>query len=188
MSPPIARKSIFISHVNGDKLAELVLTKLASTLKLELGQGHEGYEIVFDRENISPGEEWRHRIYEWLEECPAAIVLISPDAFVHDKPWVRYETFYLAVRRSTRRNVIMVPVVIGQTQGQLEDEPDFEPARIKEIKWVTCLDPHDDATLEEITKQIASALKSAELPVCGARVVEGLVKAIAEILNDYPLY
>jgi hypothetical protein len=185
-SPPVARSSIFISHVNGDASAEPVLAAITAKLKSELGGMHEGYNLVWDRESISAGDEWRTRIYEWLEECPAAVILISPGAFLPEKPWVAYETFYLTVRRKIRRGLVIIPVVIGIAEEQVKRKPDFEPANIREIKWVSCPDPNDQAALAKVVKEIAAALKSSGLRPRGTIVLEGIARGIAEILDDHP--
>ena len=176
---PSAAKSIFVSHTNDDELAELVLKEIVAAFGEKPAE--DGLELVFDRESIGAGVSWRQRIFEWLEYCPAAILLISPDSFLHEKPWVAREAYFLAVRRSVRSNVLIIPVIVGDVKSRLKTEPDFEPAQIDEIKWIECADPHDANERAEVVAQIRAALESRKQSSPSA--LSGLEKAVADLLS-----
>jgi hypothetical protein len=156
MSPaPSAQNSIFVSHTNGDELAEHVLQKLLAAFARKPDEADSDLQLVCDRTSIAPGDPWRHRIYEWLEYCPAAVVLISPGSFLHDKPWVAKEAYYLSVRSLLRGNVVIVPVTIGDVAQKLSTEPDFKPAQISEIEWISCPDPYNEGALRPSSSRFA---------------------------------
>ena len=147
MDLPSARESIFVSHVNGDAAAEKVLARLTEKLCDALGAGHASYKIVWDRQSIFPSDDWRDRIFQWLWDCPAAVILVSLDAFLSSKPWVSSETFFLSVRRkqadASGGTVIIVPVVIGTAIEKLTTTQTFEPSNLREIAYIHCDDPSD---------------------------------------------
>ena len=177
-----------VSHVNGDEPAELVLSELNAKLISELGAAHAGYKLVYDRETICPGEEWRMKIYEWLEECPAALILLSPMALDPSKPWVANESFYLFVRRRLRGegNLVIVPIFIGGTEQQVGKGSYFEPASVAETKSVVCSDAADKSVLGRLIIDVANALKLRGLRPLHQKAPEGLAGAIARFLARYP--
>ncbi len=176
--PPEPSASIFVSHTNGDALAQRVLDAL------QAAGAPQGLQFVCDRDSIAVGEHWRQRIYEWLEYCPAAVLLISPDSFLPEKPWVAREAFFLAVRMLVRGNVLIIPVTVGDVAQRLKTEPGFEPAQTREIEWIGCPDPHDQEALAQVIERINAALLS--LNPKKQQALSGLAKDIARILAAHP--
>ena len=182
---PNARKSIFVSHVNEDDDAEAVLAALNADLVSTLGQGYESYNIVYDRKDIGYGDDIHARIYDWLDECPAAIILISSKAFGSAKPWVALESFYLCVRRQLRRNLTVIPILIGNCERLFEDKQDFKPAKVHDIKRIRCSDPKDPRLLAEVVAQVSATLKN-NLKLADVAVPEGLAGGIYRFLELHP--
>ena len=176
--PPEPSVSIFISHTNGDELAQRVLDALLAA------GAPQGLQFVVDYNNIAVGEHWRQRVYEWLENSPAAVLLISPGCFGPGKTWVKQEAFYLTVRGSQRGNLLIIPVTVGDVAQRLKTEPDFEPALLSEIKWIPCPDPYDQEALARVIEQIRTALASLRPNERGA--LTGLAKDIEQILTVHP--
>ncbi|MFI9206458.1 toll/interleukin-1 receptor domain-containing protein [Streptomyces sp. NPDC053048] len=97
---------VFISHsANRDPHARALRDRVAARLNADK------YEVLLDAQEMRPGEEWRPRLYEWLRECRAAIVLLNRDAL--ESAWVRREVSILMWRRSFNRSLFVMPVLVG---------------------------------------------------------------------------
>jgi TIR domain len=69
-------------------------------------EGHLEDPFWLDREKIKPGDLWRTKIFEAMEEAHAAVLLLSKEA-VHESDFVKIEAAYLIVR-----NVKQFPLVL----------------------------------------------------------------------------
>lgn len=177
---PSPAKSIFVSHTNDDELADVVLNKLVEAFRKEPPAC--GLRLVYDGGDIQAGEAWRQRIFEWLDNCPAAILLVSPGSFLREKPWVAREAFFLAVRRAVHQNVLVIPVTIGGARKQITEGPEFEPAQTRELEWIECPDPRDAHALAQVVEKVRLALTCLPAPLA----LSGLSHALSVILTLHP--
>jgi hypothetical protein len=181
--------SIFISHVNGDPDAEEVLQALVGELNGHLAPTHDAYEIAYDRK-ILVGEAWRAAIYGWLVTCPAAVLIISKQAFDPEKPWVSHEATCLtalkAHREACRQNLLIIPVVLEGAEALLSSKSAFKPSLITEVTRLRFPDPDKPlATVSDLVKAIAERIKDA-LPPCGAEQPAGLAAVLRDKLSELP--
>jgi hypothetical protein len=88
------------------------------------------------------------------------VLLISPDSFLPEKPWVARAAFFLGVRMFVRGNLLIIPVIVGDVAQRLKTEPGFEPAWTSEIEWIRCPDPHDQKALAQVIERICTVLAS----------------------------
>ncbi|MEE4424092.1 toll/interleukin-1 receptor domain-containing protein [Streptomyces bugieae] len=97
---------VFLSHSSkADPHAREVRELVAHGLR------RRGYDVLVDVEGLSEGEEWRARVYHWLAECEAAVVLVNRHAL--ESEWVRKEAALLMWRRFFNPALHVVPALVG---------------------------------------------------------------------------
>ncbi|MEI8020964.1 MAG: toll/interleukin-1 receptor domain-containing protein, partial [Schlesneria sp.] len=82
-----------------------------------------GYIVDID-ENIDAGDRWSDRLYHWLLECSAAVVIISQEA--HSSNWCRREWEVLAARAKVVSNFRLVPIRVSAGVEYPEVFEDFQ--------------------------------------------------------------
>jgi len=179
--PPFAKKEIFISHVNGDEEAEKVLKALDDRLRETLGPGFEDYKVVYDTKEVRAGAAWRKQIKSWIDECHAAVVLISEGMFKAHKPWVRYE-FALLSSRWEKGGLGLVPVLVGNVAKKYKSDAVIKAFNLGEVQTYTCPDVSDLAVAEAVRK-IADGLRAGGL---ASRPPPGLAASLARIFELHP--
>ena len=88
---------VFVSHSSQDDEFTLAFVR-ALRDNLGIQESGDASEILVDRVDLRPGDEWRAVVYHWLAECRAAVVLLSRAAL--DSAWVRREVNILLWRRA----------------------------------------------------------------------------------------
>ena len=166
--------SVFVSHTNGSLGADKVIAALQMAFGEE-AQGVAKLRLGVDRDNIEVGANWRQQIYEWLNGCCAAVVLISPESFTPGS-WVANEAFSLMVRRA-RDDLPIVAVHIGDVTERVRTGPEFKASGIYEVKGIQCPNPPDDADLKAIVAEVRR-----EVERVAPLALEGLGKSIAKTL------
>jgi hypothetical protein len=102
---------IFLSH--SSKTPEA----LADVDQLRTRLIQAGFEVRLDFRTILGGEDWNFEIDQWMSECGAAVILLSPAALASD--WVLTEARILQWRRQFDPHLKIVPVTIdGVTKAQ----------------------------------------------------------------------
>src|SRR3954447_5277223 len=103
---------VFVSHSSRSEDDRRWLTELVRGMRT----GDDAVEVLYDREEIAPGQRWREVINQMLAECHAAVVLLTDAAMGSD--WVlkeativrwRYDMEY--DRGAGRPRFILLPVV-----------------------------------------------------------------------------
>jgi hypothetical protein len=97
---------IFISHADADQeVARIVATTLS---RISLQQIKVWYSSDTSATGgIAPGEVWTQALLKRLEEGSTLIAIVTPNSF--EKPWLHFETGYVAGRRETE----IIPVCVG---------------------------------------------------------------------------
>ncbi|MFF3379201.1 toll/interleukin-1 receptor domain-containing protein [Streptomyces sp. NPDC002680] len=97
---------VFISHsTRGDSYATAVRLQLVSALR------ERGYDVLVDVDGLLPGDTWHPRLYEWLLECRAAVVLLNRSALA--SRWVHREVDILMWRHHFNPSFLVLPAPIG---------------------------------------------------------------------------
>jgi len=109
---------VFISHsTSRDEYGRWVREALCQGLR------DRGYEVLVDADGLRSGDEWRPRLYCWLRECRAAVVLLNRAALESD--WVRREADILMWRRSFNGSLLVLPVLVGDVTAEDVREAGF---------------------------------------------------------------
>jgi hypothetical protein len=130
---------VFISHSTSktDTYSKTVRDLVAAGLKDNV------YTVLLDTERLTPGENWRPRIYQWLRECRAAVVLLNRSAL--DSPWVKRETDILMWRRSFNPSLVVLAAPVGGVRSGDVAEAGFR--ELSELQWVRESDGRDSSAL-----------------------------------------
>jgi hypothetical protein len=106
------RKKVFISHsASGDDFAARVRDKLSAELELR------NYHVLVDVQGLRAGQDWNPQLYQWLDECQAAVILLSAGALT--STWVRRETNILLWRRARNPAFTVIPALLGVRAGDV---------------------------------------------------------------------
>ncbi|MFV2055994.1 MAG: toll/interleukin-1 receptor domain-containing protein [Thiohalomonadales bacterium] len=113
---------LFISHSSKTELNQVKLKKVCDDLS------DAGFDVLTDQ-LIQAGDEWRPRLFEWMAECHAAIILMSVDAF--DSSWVQVESTILAWRRCIDSKFTLICVLMDEVVSpeDMTDDPLFAVTR-----------------------------------------------------------
>jgi TIR domain len=94
---------IFISHSSADK--PKLVRRLAEDLK------YVGHEVWYDEWTIQAGESLAEKIDQGIQECDYFVIVLSEAAL--RSRWVRQELNAAVVREIERKNVFVIPILIG---------------------------------------------------------------------------
>jgi hypothetical protein len=169
MPTPETCRTIFISHANDDDVAKPIYDALCHGLESLLGPTHAGYRAVHDGQ-LRLGDDWEQRILGWLENCEAAVLLISPKALRPDYPWVAFEA-WMASRRARRYGGRIITVLAGISQVELDQHSLLKQCRLTQFQLFICKDPVAEA--EAVAAKIAEDLR-VELTALPDRELVGL--------------
>jgi hypothetical protein len=100
---------IFLSYKHQHARSEAIRRQLEAELL------QHGYDVLVD-ETLRGGDRWPTRLYEWVLECAAAVVLASPDAKTSD--WCQREWHVLAARAAAS-GLRVIPVCIDLPPSEL---------------------------------------------------------------------
>lgn len=98
---------LFLSHSSPTAETKDRLCELAQQIKACLDPG-EQIEVLFDLEQITGGDDWRHRIAFMLHICHGGVVLLDDAAMKSD--WVLAEATFLSFRRAWHHSFVFIPV------------------------------------------------------------------------------
>ena len=113
---------VFTSYKRDHDLTRAAKASLSGLIR-ELG-----YIADID-EDIDAGDRWSDRLYHWLLECSAAVVIISQEA--HSSTWCRREWEVLAARAKVVSNFRLVPVRVSTDVEYPEVFEDFQRIDIR---------------------------------------------------------
>jgi TIR domain len=127
---------VFISH-GTDKSIDAELAFL-DALHAELcapGDGRPGPEVLLDRTRLEAGDDWTGVLHDWLAECHAAVLLLSPRAL--SRPWVLKEATVLAFRWNIDPSFTLIPVMLpGVDSKMLAEHPSLSALSLPDIQSV----------------------------------------------------
>ncbi|MFH8802599.1 toll/interleukin-1 receptor domain-containing protein [Streptomyces sp. NPDC017936] len=104
----------FISHSDHDGTGNARSVTRAVKERLT----DQGWAVKVDMDDLRPGDLWRDRLYQYLAECRAAVVLLNRAALT--SPWVRREVNMLLWRKALGSPVTLVPVLLdGVTSADI---------------------------------------------------------------------
>lgn len=130
---------LFISHSSKTDENVEVLDQVCKALQVD-------FEVLVDK-RIKPSEEWFPCLYEYMNECHAAVILLSNEALESD--WVRAEAAILCNRRriQDKFKLILIPLD-GLAIEQIDKQPFFKAISITDFQAIRdCQN-----TIEIITK------------------------------------
>ena len=96
---------LFVSHSTPDAERPR-LTALVGAI--EAAAGELPLDIIYDKEQLAPGDDWRQRIAFMLHACHAAIVLLDENA--RNSDWVLTESIFLSLRNQVDPDFQFIPV------------------------------------------------------------------------------
>ena len=95
---------LFISHSSGTDTLERLHDLVAEIELASQGQ----VKVIYDKNQIVSGDDWRRRIALMLHVCHGAVVLLDAAALL--SPWVLAESTFLSLRRSYDAKFSFIPV------------------------------------------------------------------------------
>jgi hypothetical protein len=139
--------SIFISHSSrDDEEARAIRTRLSEVLA---GEPYH-YKVLLDEEGIRAGHLWETELNRWLAECGGAVLMLTEQALASE--WVKKEAAILLWRQSLGSRVVIIPLLIGVTQAQVETA--FPVAGIFKLEYLQVTDGEDaDELIETIADE-----------------------------------
>ncbi|NNB99630.1 toll/interleukin-1 receptor domain-containing protein [Corallococcus exiguus] len=161
---------VFLSHSSQTPEALADVEELGRVLD------QQGFRVRLDR-RIKGGVDWNVEIDQWLHECGAAVVLLSPDAL--DSKWVFKEVSVLQSRRQVDPHLKVVPVVISSaTKKAFLESKDHEPLKLDALQIL------EEENATKAAGRIIEALGPAA-PL-DLSVLEQVAEEIAELLSALP--
>jgi hypothetical protein len=173
MSKPL----VFISHsARRDGAAMEVLNKITARLK------RDGFDVWWDQERLSGGEDWRQEINIWLGLCDCAVILFSKKAL--PSPWVLKEATNLLWRRSLDDSFIVLPVLMPEVERSDLNAEEYKPLAINEIQAT----PRDTATgiARKVSEKLAPLKESRNLASPLRRLENVVASSLREIEIKQP--
>lgn len=129
--------------------------KLRDTLDAELKKDPD-YDVFLDRRKLNAGDIWQDGLHSALRTCDAGVVLLTPESL--ESGWVLKEATILSWRVFLREGVLLVPVVLGVTDADLETRG-FGALDLKQIQWLK-VNGTDAAAVTDAVDRIVDALKN----------------------------
>lgn len=190
------RRRIFISHSSNNGATageELYCVRFRDALYNAIPK--DTYDVFLDKESLQKGSNWREHINRRLDDCHAAIVLVSKRALRADAWWVPYEVAVLgrrADRPGTRFRLFPVHLVSYDSVQDWKAADPTEALKRQPISapwqetWAAGappngLSPAAQQALEQGVAQVVSKLESA---VPGPTPLERTAKPLTELLEN----
>ncbi|MEI8019081.1 MAG: toll/interleukin-1 receptor domain-containing protein [Schlesneria sp.] len=98
------RLRIFISHSTKTDFAQNYLDAVESSLADE-------FDVLLDQTGLQGGDDWREKIYKWMDQAHGAVVLLTQEALKSD--FVPIELSVLSWRRCREPDFFLVPAFVG---------------------------------------------------------------------------
>lgn len=140
---------IFLSHSAYEGVALRVLDMIADSLRCE------GFDVLLDKDRLEPGAMWRSELDDWINDCDAAILLLSRKAA--ESTFVRYETTLLHARVRCESNIFtLIPVRFSDVTDDWLTE-NFDAVQLREIQQASLeVQATDDAGIDQAIAQFTS--------------------------------
>lgn len=173
----MSKLPVFISH-STDKTNADDVDRLARIVA-QLGDGSDGFDVLWDKGEISGADDWWLRIHGMLAECQAAIILLSNRA-INTSDWVHKESMILCHRRALDPGFRLLPVIMPGADGAPLNAGRWKPLRFDTIQ-------HEWVDGQDIAGLVARARKDIDPAVSTRTPFDDLVTAIAAQLAFAPI-
>ena len=153
---------IFISHSTKTQEAEAFLQAVTKALEAD-------FDVRLDKIGLQGGDDWRAKLYQWMDEVHGAVLLLTPEALTSE--FVQLEASVLSWRRFRQPKFVLLPVLAGTTVADLSQGLCGE-MELSRIQALNLDDP--DALAQEVAKLLAT-LKERDTPRTAQEVLEDSV-------------
>lgn len=141
------RAKIFISHSTKTSEARLYLDALKDALDED-----SRFEVLLDEDCLQGGDDWRERIYGWMDQAHGAVLLLSGDAL--ESSFVPIELSVLSFRHCREQKFPLIPVLVGEVQPEDTRNGVIGDIDLGKIQFVRGLEPSGAA------REVVTALRS----------------------------
>lgn len=160
----MSRGKIFISHSTKTDEGRAFLDAVKSALEKK-------YEVLLDQTGLQPGDNWRAKIYQWIDDAHGAVLLFTPEAL--RSTFVQIEASILSWRSFQQPEFVFLPVLVGAvTPTDLQSKVYGELA-INSVQVIIINDPHTVA--KKVVKALDEKLKSVAKPRTASEILIDLV-------------
>lgn len=155
---------IFISHSTKTELGQKFLDAVKGELK-------KNFELHLDQTGLQVGDDWRAKIYEWMDEAHGAVLLLTPEAL--KSKFVQIETSVLSWRSFRQPDFVFVPVLIGDVKPKDLKKGIFGELALTAVQSVSLDDPA--AVAKKVAKALRDRLKDIDRPRTAFEILEYVV-------------
>jgi hypothetical protein len=120
---------LFVSHSSPDTAACERLQRIADAVEQVAG-GTAACKVLYDKQQISVGDDWRRRIAFLLNVCHGGMVLLDRAALASQ--WVHAECLVMSLRQEVDPTFTLVPVALiplDEVRATLERAPEKDQPR-----------------------------------------------------------
>jgi hypothetical protein len=127
---------IFISHSTKTEEAEVFLNAVRDALSAD-------FDVRLDRTGLQGGDDWRGKLYRWMDEAHGAVLLLTSEALKSN--FVQLEASVLVWRRFRQPSFVLVPVLVGEVDVADISKGIFGEMELSRIQAVNLDDPGSTA-------------------------------------------
>jgi hypothetical protein len=153
---------IFISHSTRTEEAKGFLDAVTEALKTD-------FDVRLDRTRLEPGDDWRAKLYQWMDEVHGAVLLLTAEALT--SKFVQLEASVLSWRRFRQPKFVLLPVLVGVSVGDLSEGLFGE----MELSRIQALNLDDPTALAQEVARLLGVLKERDTPRTAKEVLEDRV-------------
>jgi hypothetical protein len=159
---------LFISHSSHTNENLDILDRVCEALQ-------DDFKVLVDKE-ILPNEEWFPCLYEYMNECHGAVILLSNKALESD--WVRAEAAILGNRRrmNAKFKLILIPLD-GLAIEQIDKQSFFKAISITDFQAI-----RDCQTTAEIITKLSEALQDFKSSKPPSTPLEKMTNQVQDVL------
>lgn len=96
---------IFITHSTKTEEAQEFLDAVKKALDLN-------FDVRLDQTGLKGGDDWRAKLYQWMEEVHGAVLLLTKEAL--ESKFVQMEAMYFTWRKFRQPGFVLLPVTVGE--------------------------------------------------------------------------
>lgn len=156
---------IFISHSTKTGEAEEFLNAVEQALLAD-----KEFDVRLDKAGLRGGDDWRAKLYEWMDEVHGAILLLTTEAL--NSKFVQLEASVLSWRRFRQPKFVLLPVLVGGVGVEELSKGLFGEMELNRIQAVNLDDP---AALASEVVRLLQALKERDTPRTAKEVLESRI-------------
>ena len=167
------RAKVFVSHSTLDSFTSELVETLASALH------GAGFTALVDQKVIEAGDEWSPWIYDAVQECSAAVLLLSSAAL--RSSWVMIESWYLTNRSREDSSFAVIPVLCPDVSIEDLSDPRFDISDLALHRFQVISGESIDDTVGGVVRILNDALSA----VLDAEEVSPFQNQIEDLLSGY---